>query len=292
MPRNDGRSTRWQSFQRHGEPNPPSVSLQIRESEVKIRATRLVRRMRGRSGAHLVKVSDGHYYVVKPFNNPQGPRILANEFFASTVYSLLAISAGEPALIEVTDRVIEEWQEIDTDPNVLPLPGVHFGSRYPACPHSLTVYDYLPASFLQRLSNSDSFVGALVADVWMGKCDPRQAVFYRGPNGGFECRMIDHKGVFGGAAWDFRAVPVSVLHPFREVYASCSSAHVEAWTERIRDLPNDVLYMVGAAVPREWLGSEASEFWHLIDHLVGRKRILPRIVKNVVGVLRQQTANR
>ena len=42
-----------------------------------------MRRMRGGAQSHLMRCNDERYYVVKFRNNPQGPRILANEMLAS-----------------------------------------------------------------------------------------------------------------------------------------------------------------------------------------------------------------
>ena len=44
-----------------------------------------VRRMRGGSQAHLMRASDGPFYVVKFQNNPQSPRVLVNEMFATQI---------------------------------------------------------------------------------------------------------------------------------------------------------------------------------------------------------------
>jgi hypothetical protein len=48
-----------------------------------IEAVQQIRRMRGGSQAHLMRASDGFFYIVKFQNNPQHVRVLANEFFAS-----------------------------------------------------------------------------------------------------------------------------------------------------------------------------------------------------------------
>ncbi len=39
--------------------------------------------MRGGAQGHLMRCSDGHYYVVKFRNNPQHLRVLANEMLAT-----------------------------------------------------------------------------------------------------------------------------------------------------------------------------------------------------------------
>src|SRR5439155_12199024 len=50
-------------------------------------AVQQIRRMRGGSQSHLMRASDGNYYITKFQNNPQDVRVLANEFFASKLGS-------------------------------------------------------------------------------------------------------------------------------------------------------------------------------------------------------------
>ena len=51
----------------------------------KLYAQQHIRRMRGGAQSHLMRASDGDYYVCKFVNNPQHPRVLANEFLASRI---------------------------------------------------------------------------------------------------------------------------------------------------------------------------------------------------------------
>jgi hypothetical protein len=46
-------------------------------------ATEQIRRMRGGAQSHLMRCSDGNYYVVKFQNNPQHRRILVNELLGT-----------------------------------------------------------------------------------------------------------------------------------------------------------------------------------------------------------------
>src|ERR1051326_6995146 len=57
-----------------------------------IRALEQIRRMRGGAQSHLMRCSDGHYYVVKFQNNPQHPRVLVNEMLGTE----LALRLGLP----------------------------------------------------------------------------------------------------------------------------------------------------------------------------------------------------
>src|SRR6267378_4147920 len=54
-------------------------------------ATEQIRRMRGGAQSHLMRCSDGHYYVVKFQNNPQHTRILVNELLATRLAARLGL---------------------------------------------------------------------------------------------------------------------------------------------------------------------------------------------------------
>ena len=46
-------------------------------------AVQHIRKMRGGAQSHLMRASDGGYWIVKTQDNPQHIRVLANEIFAS-----------------------------------------------------------------------------------------------------------------------------------------------------------------------------------------------------------------
>jgi hypothetical protein len=58
-----------------------NISLKI--CFMPIQAVQHVRKMRGGAQSHLMRASDGHYYVVKFQNNPQHLRVLANELLVA-----------------------------------------------------------------------------------------------------------------------------------------------------------------------------------------------------------------
>ena len=55
-----------------------------------------IRRMRGGAQAQLMRCADEAYYVVKFRNNPQGPRILANELLGTRLAARLGVSGLRP----------------------------------------------------------------------------------------------------------------------------------------------------------------------------------------------------
>jgi len=79
---------------------------------VSLYAVQHIRRMRGGSQAHLMRASDGFYYVTKFQNSPQGVRILANEMFATSLGLWLGLPMPPVAAIEVSDWLIDNTPEL------------------------------------------------------------------------------------------------------------------------------------------------------------------------------------
>src|SRR5437016_14322351 len=72
--------------------SPPSAAWRSKGEVVRlpsVMAVEFIRRMRGASQPCLLRAEDGVYYVVKFQNNPQHPRILANEMFAARLAELV-----------------------------------------------------------------------------------------------------------------------------------------------------------------------------------------------------------
>jgi hypothetical protein len=51
-----------------------------------------IKKMRGGSQAHLLRVSDGGFYVTKLVGNPQHTRVFANEMLASRLGQWLGLA--------------------------------------------------------------------------------------------------------------------------------------------------------------------------------------------------------
>src|SRR5215471_20647327 len=75
-------------------------------------AVQHIRRMRGGSQAHLLRASDGHYFVVKFQNNPQHIRVLANEMFATRLAQWLGLPVPRVEVIEVSAWLINNSPEL------------------------------------------------------------------------------------------------------------------------------------------------------------------------------------
>ena len=62
---------------------PPRGHRVLQPQTLPVVAVQHVRRMRGGAQGHLMRCSDGNFYVVKFRNNPQHLRVLANELLAT-----------------------------------------------------------------------------------------------------------------------------------------------------------------------------------------------------------------
>ena len=75
-----------------------------------VTAVQHVRRMRGGAQGHLMRCSDGNFYVVKFRNNPQHLRVLANELMVTRLGESAGLPVAPGEVVEVS-----EWLVAHTD---------------------------------------------------------------------------------------------------------------------------------------------------------------------------------
>src|ERR1700687_294465 len=121
-----------------------------------LHALEQIRRMRGGAQSHLMRCSDGNYYVIKFQNNPQHRRILVNELLGTKLAARLGLPTTPVAIVEVTEELIRltpEWATEMRRPRIPGQPGLQFGSRYPGDPRRLTLHDFLPDDQMRQVAN-------------------------------------------------------------------------------------------------------------------------------------------
>ncbi|MGH9412391.1 MAG: HipA family kinase [Terriglobales bacterium] len=84
-----------------------------------IRANEYIRPMRGGSQAQLLSDDSGGQWVVKFLNNPQHPRVLANEWIASSLARAIGLTVPDFEIMDVSADTIEGNSAM----------GFHCGSR-------------------------------------------------------------------------------------------------------------------------------------------------------------------
>jgi hypothetical protein len=127
--------------------------------------------MRGGSQPALIRCSDGKLYVVKFFNNKQGPNVLANEVLGNEFF-LHAFNLPTPQWkpILISKSFLKSNAALSFDgpyrANLLQS-GLHFDSEFLGSVKVGAVYDWLPTAFSNRVTNTQDFVGIQIFDVWM-----------------------------------------------------------------------------------------------------------------------------
>ena len=163
----------------------------------------IIRPMRGGSQARLVKDRDGSFYVAKFTGNPQGTRILINEWFASQLFQHLRIATPPLRVLRLTRAVSAVSEDLVFHvgkTRIAVEPGLHLGSQSPVNPETTAIFDFLPQRMLSRVTNPEDFAKALVLDLFLGQTDGRQAIFVREGFGSvyrLYAYLIDH-GVGAG----------------------------------------------------------------------------------------------
>lgn len=261
-----------------------------------VRATEVIRRLRGGAQSHLLRGEDGHCYVVKFRNNPQHRRVLINEWIAHAVFRHLRIATPEVAFIDLTPEflVANPDMKISVGSTRIPIePGWHFGSRFADEPDRVAFYDFLPNRLLEQVSNLHDFRGALVADRWLSNADARQAVFFRarvrqwapsvaahGSKLGFVALMIDHGFAFAGAEWSLYDASVFGLYGNPKVYETVRGLEsFQPWLDQVIYFPPAVLEAAARELPPLWIDKDQAALDQLLEKLRRRQRDVPALVE-------------
>jgi hypothetical protein len=269
-----------------------------------VKASQLIRTMRGKTRAQLIVAEDGQQYVVKYSNNPVGRRVLVNELISSLLLKDLGIRSPNIACVSLDEEALERNPDIGVESGscfLPPSPGLHFGCRY-AGSNSKTVYDFLPDQMLSRVTNRNDFLGALVFDTWVSNTDLRQAVFYREnvtssgdakPNGHWTVEIIGHGSAFQGQEWTFRNSPPQGLYPRLSVYKDDLNVQdLKPWLDRIDGLDAEFFQSLLDAVPAQWIAGEEEQVSTLVWKLQDRRYRLPGLVEQALVYVRDKQGSR
>lgn len=257
----------------------PSVSRSLTAQAVTqpLRAVEHIRRMRGGSQAHLMRCSDGNYYVVKFQDNPQGTRILVNELLGTRLAGRLGLPIAINHVVVVPEALIRYSEEMVFELASGSTPctgGLCFGSRFPVNPRQVQVSDLLPGSLFCDLENISEFCGILVFDKWTCNTDGRQAVFFRREQSPvFRAVMIDQGMCFNGAEWNFPDAPLRSLYRIHPAYERvCGMDDFEPWLTRLEtEINADVLSDIADGIPPEWYAFNSASIQGLLERLNHRR---------------------
>lgn len=278
-------------------------------------ATEQIRRMRGGAQSHLMRCSDGHYYVVKFQNNPQHRRILVNELLGTRLAGRLGLPTTPVAVVHVSEELIRLTPELSMEMPRSRVPcqaGLQFGSRYPGDPRRLTLHDFLPDEQLRGVENLHDFAGMLVFDKWTCNTNGRQTIFFReearrailegeGTESGedrreereYRAAMIDQGFCFNAGEWNYPDAPLRGLYARNRVYEGVIGMESFApWTERVeRSVTERVLAEVIREIPPEWYEDDYDAVTRLVEQLYRRRTRVPELLLQAKNTTRQPFPN-
>jgi hypothetical protein len=276
-------------------------------------ATEQIRRMRGGAQSHLMRCSDGHYYIVKFQNNPQHRRILVNELLGTRLAGRLGLPITPAEIIHVSEELILLTPELCMEMPHGRVPcqaGLQFGSRYPGDPRRLVLFDFLPDEQLRAVENLYEFAGMLVFDKWTCNTDGRQTLFFReelsnphAPSNGheaseerdgdYETVMIDQGFCFNAGEWNYPDAPLRGLYARNQVYEGVTGMESFApWLERLeKSITMRVLEKIFGEIPSEWYGDDYDAVTQLLERLYRRIMRVPELLLAAKNTTRQPFPN-
>jgi len=236
-----------------------------------------IRRMRGGAQAHLLRCSDGGYYVVKFQNKPQHRRVLVNELLGTKLAARLGLPVPQVAVVDVPEALIRYTADLVMQLGQSSVPcraGLQFASRYPGDPRELTLHDFLPDEQLREVENLGDFAGMLAYDKWTCNTNGRQAIFLRHANHApYRALMIDQGFCFNAGEWNFPDAPLRGLYTRQRVYEGVIGMESFApWLERLETrVTPGVFDELSKQIPPEWYEDNQDELYRLLETLDRRR---------------------
>ena len=276
--------------------------------------------MRGGAQSHLMRCSDGNYYVVKFQNNPQHRRILVNELLGTRLAARLNLPTARVEIIEVSEELIRLTYELAMEmprSRISCQAGLQFGSLYPGDPRRLTLHDFLPDEQMREVTNLHDFAGMLVFDKWTCNTNGRQAVFFPEPlrdasvpvrntsmespesssdetlAWSYKAMMIDQGFCFNAGEWNYPDAPLRGLYARNRVYEGVTGMESFApWLDRLERQVNErVLASLLEEIPPAWYEDDYDALTRLLEQLYQRRKRIPDLLLAAKNTTRQPFPN-
>jgi hypothetical protein len=220
----------------------------------------------GGSGAKILGDTGGKQWLVKAPNNPQGKRILANEFVAAALGARIGAVMQLGSVCVVGDDVAAT---MTLPSGAAWVAGEAFGSAFVD-----GTKPYLD-TMAPEIRNRDQLLGAISLDTWLSQQDSRQARVRDAAGGGYDVIPVDFGHCIGPANWlDLAArPPIISVHDPNHWSTGVSAVAVAAVAEAISGVSGAELQNIADSIPASWEVTEA-ERTGLVAFLVDRRDLV------------------
>jgi hypothetical protein len=250
----------------------------------RISAVQHLRKLRGGSQSHLIRASDGAWYVIKFQNNPQHVRVLANEMLATRLGLALGLPMPRVGVIEVSEWLIAHTPDFRIQLAELEIPchsGRQLASFYVGQECSGLTFDYLPRELLARVHNLADFARVLILDKWTCNSDGRQAIFCRKTprSRGYTATFIDQGYCFNAGEWTFPDAPLRGVYANNSVYEGVTGWEAfEPALSRAEAMDAGAIWRCAADIPEEWYEGDREGLERLVETLHRRRPTIRRLI--------------
>jgi len=256
---------------------------------LQVGGTEQIRKMKGGTQPHLMRCSDGYFYVVKFKNNPQHIRVLVNELLGTRLMEKLGLPTTPAVIVNVSQQLIDLTTSLVMEFPRQRVPcasGLQFGSRYFGNVREGWSLDDLPDDQFGSVRNSRELTGMLVFDKWSCNCDGRQFMFSR-RRGKYSMAGIDQGFCFNAGEWNFPDAPLRGLCKSRVAYRDVQGMEdFEPWLSRLEnEMTFEHILEAAKDIPAEWYQADYGSMCRLLEQLNRRRSMVRELIRHSCGRL-------
>lgn len=231
---------------------------------------------RGGSGSQILSSSDGTKYVVKFTTNPQGTRILANEFVANELARACDLPCPRGYFAFLSQPLI---------PSLCAIAGPHYATELMP-----NLYTNPPTALMRQATNKECFPGIIVFDILTNNHDRNNGgnfLIQTDSNGHITFVMIDHGHCFG-PNWTTESLRASrgtwCRNCFPEMVESVEDLkQFVPFESKLASITDGEIKHLVATIPTEW-NVTSQEKEELSAFLIYRKDHVRQIILNSVDI--------
>jgi len=242
-----------------------------------------LKKLEGKSNAHLITFNDGRDYVVK-YLQPGFEKTLPNEWVSYCLARFLNLPIPFAHLVEIPSDFSSQVPELEQMSNNK----IQFASLYlPEC------YNGHQISSINQITNHEILAGIILFDYWLSNKDRtrKNILLKEVDETTYHLSIIDHAEIFGSYNWqlsDIENLPEeltkSATHQLMAVYIN-DEKYLKNQLDVIQKIPALLLEEIVELIPDDWNVSIEEKKGIVSTLLKRRKKVLPllmnKFIKNV-----------